>query len=233
MGLDFTIANRPDFATLCVRLQAGEQIFAEPGAMLSMDENIALSSGLRGGLWRSLGRALGGESVIMNTFTATQGPGEVVLAPFTMGDMVHHALTGGELLLQRGAFSACSSGVEVASQLDGLRGFFSGNGLILLRCSGNGDLFFNTYGGLIPIDVSGHYYVDTGYVVAFESTLDYEVTVMPGLSIGQRTKAFLLGGEGFVCRFSGQGRLWIQTRAVPPLLRFLDPFRPIKKIKES
>jgi len=233
MALQFEIVHRPDFAVLCVRLKTGEQVFAEPGAMLSMDDNIALSAGLRGGLLRSLGRALGGESLIMNTFTAAAAPGEVVLAPPPMGDMVHHALEGGELLLQRGAFAACSQGVEISSRWDGMRGFFSGQGMVLLRAVGTGDLFFNTYGGLLSVDVTDHYYVDTGYVVAFETTLDYQVTTLPGLSLGARAKSLFFGGEGLVCKFSGRGRVWLQTRAIPPLLRFLDPFRPVRRIKQD
>lgn len=228
MSLTFEILHRPDFAVLSVRLQAGQQVFAEPGAMLSMDENIELTASLRGGVMRSLSRAVGGEAFFLNTFTAQQGPGEVVLAPTPMGDMVHHPLQGGELYMQRGAFAACGQGVDISAQWDGVRGFFSGQGMILLRASGAGDLFFNTYGGLVSVDVRGHYYVDTGYVVAFENTLDYRVTTLPGLSIGQRAKTLFFGGEGLVCKFSGQGRLWLQTRAIPPLLRFLDPFRPVK-----
>jgi uncharacterized protein (TIGR00266 family) len=146
-----------------------------------------------------------------------------------MGDLVHHRLRGSALLLQRGAFVAHGPGVDVGSRWEGMRGFFSGEGLILLRATGAGDLFFNTYGGLVEIDVTGRYYVDTGYVVAFEDTLAYQVTTLPGLGVGGQLKTFLFGGEGLVCRFSGQGKLWVQTRAVPPFLRFVQPFRPIKK----
>ena len=58
--------------------------------------------------------------------------------------------------------------------------------------------------------------VDTGYIVAFEDTLEYRVSVLPGLRAGSKIKSFLFGGEGLVCRFSGQGKVWIQTRYVHP-----------------
>ena len=98
-----------------------------------------------------------------------------------------------------------------------------------LKATGAGDLFFNTYGALIELDVRNEYYVDTGYVVAFEDTLSYSVQTVPGLGLGKKVKSFLFGGEGLVCKFEGQGRLWIQTRAVNPFLNWVHPYRPVKK----
>ena len=77
-----------------------------------------------------------------------------------------------------------------------MRGFFSGEGLILLRASGNGDLFFNSYGAIIELDVEDEVYVDTGFIVAFESTLNYNVTALPGSRPGTNWKSLFLGGEG-------------------------------------
>ncbi len=230
MTLDFEITGRPDYALLKVNLKPGEKVLAEPSAMASMDTHIQLTTGMKGGLLKSVGRAFGGESFFVNTFTAPDKPGEVVFAPGAMGDMQHYVLDGSNaLLLQRGAYVASSDGVEVSGKLQGFKGFFSGEGLVLLRASGTGDLFFNTFGALIDIDVSTDYYVDTGYVVAFEETLKYEITTLPGLGIGKKLKSFLFGGEGLVCRFSGQGKLWVQTRCIGPFTTWIYPFRPAKK----
>jgi uncharacterized protein (TIGR00266 family) len=226
---DFEITQRPDFALLAVRLQAGQQIQAEPAAMATMDTNINMKSGLKGGLMASAGRMLGGESLIMNTFTAEGGSGEVTFAPGPPGDMVHYDVSSGNsIMLQRGAYVASGMNVDVSGKWDGARGFFSGEGMVLLQATGNGDLFFNTYGGILEVDVTGEYYVDTGYIVAFESTLNYNVTVLPGLTTGGKIKSFLFGGEGLVCRFQGRGKLWIQTRCAGPFVQFVNPFRPAK-----
>lgn len=227
-GLDHAIEFKPDFTVLKIRLRAGEEVQVETSAMAAHDTTLVMKTRLRGGLLRSLGRGLGGESVLVNTFRAEHGPGELVVAPGQMGDIVHHRLGAVPVLLQRGAFVASSSEVSVTGKWAGFRGFFSGEGLVLLRATGQGDLFFNSYGAVIAIDVTDDYIVDTGYVVAFEDSLDYEVSVMPGLGIGQKVKSFVFGGEGLVCRFRGQGRLWIQTRAVAPFIRFVHPFRPVK-----
>jgi len=229
-SIAFEIHHRPDFALLKVELAAGQRIMAEPSAMISMDPSIRLKSGLKGGLLKSLGRAFGGESLIINTFTADNSPGEVLFAPGPMGDIHHYHLQGGnELLVQRGGYLANTDGVEVTGKWQGAKGFFSGEGLILLKASGQGDIFFNTYGAVIEIDVNGGYVVDTGYIVAFESTLSYRVGILPGQNMGSKIKSFVFGGESLVCHFSGAGKLWIQTRAIAPFIRWVWPYRPQKK----
>lgn len=228
-SLDFDILQRPDFAMLRVRLAAQQQLFAEPAAMAGMDPTIELKAGFKGGVLGSMGRMFAGESLVMSTFTAQRGPGEVMLAPGPAGDIVHYRLGGGRLLLQRGGYLAHGEGVNVSAKWEGARGFFSGAGLILLAASGAGDLFFNAYGAVLQLDVSDEFMVDTGYVVAFEDTLRYQVTTMPGLGIGSRAKAFIFGGEGLVVRFTGQGRVWVQTRTVNPFLSWVYPYRPVKK----
>ncbi|MFW6358531.1 MAG: AIM24 family protein, partial [Chroococcales cyanobacterium] len=65
------------------------------------------------------------------------------------------------------------------------------------------------------------------YIVAFEDSLTYNVEMIGGLSF-KSLKTGILGGEGLVCRFRGQGRLWIQSRNIYGLLNFLYPFRPVQ-----
>jgi uncharacterized protein (TIGR00266 family) len=214
---------------LTMTLRHGEQVFAEPASMIAMDPSVTLKAGLRGGLLKSLGRGLGGESLIINTYTAHEEGAQVAFAPGPMGDMQHYALNNNRLILQRGAFVAHSEGVEVDGKWGGFKGMFSGEGMVLLQAQGTGDIFFSTYGAMVEVDVRGGYFVDTGYIVAFEDTLDYNVTVLPGLGLGSKVKSFLFGGEGFVCRFEGHGKVWVQTRAVNPYLSFIHPFRPVKQ----
>jgi uncharacterized protein (TIGR00266 family) len=103
-----------------------------------------------------------------------------------------------------------------------MKGFFSGAGLFLIKCSGQGDLWFSTYGAMIPIDVDGEYTVDNNYIVAFEESLEYEVGTVGGLKS-------LFFSEGLVCKFRGKGRLWIQTRQSPAFAYWVRPFRRSKK----
>ena len=225
---DFEISQRPDFALITLALREGGRVFAEPAAMASMSPTITLKAGFKGGLGKTLGRAFGGESMIVNTFTADRGPGEVVFAPGPAGDVGHYRLDGNNLLMQRGAFVCHGPGVDISGKWQGAKSFFGGEGLVLLKASGQGDLFFNSYGAILPVDVKDEFIVDTGYIVAFEDTLDYKVSVLPGLRAGSKLKTFFFGGEGLVCRFRGQGRLWVQTRHVQSFLSWIHPYRPTR-----
>ena len=227
-NFSYRISQRPDFALITVNLEEGQKVFAEPSAMASMTPNITLKAGFKGGLGKTIGRALGGESMIINTFVADNGAGEVTFAAGSMGDAAHYKLTGNTLMLQRGAFMLHSDGVEVTGKWQGAKGFFSGEGLVLLKASGEGDIFFNSYGAILSVDVTDEYIVDTGYIVAFEDTLQYNISVLPGLRGGSKLKQLFFGGEGLVCRFSGQGRVWIQTRHVQSFLSFMNAYRPRK-----
>ena len=127
-----------------------------------------------------------------------------------------------EIFLQSSAYVASSMNVDVDSKWQGFKGFFSGEGLFLLRCTGQGDLWFNTYGAMIEVPVDGNYVVDTSHVVAFTSGLEYNVESVGGL------KSLFLSGEGLVCRFHGQGKVWIQTRHPMAFANWAYPFRPQK-----
>ncbi len=232
--LEFDIQERPEYSILVLKLQAGQKAFAEPGAMAWMSPSIALKTGFSGGFKRTIGRAFGGESLLLNTFSAN-GAGELALVAGQPGDTFHYPMSGDglDLMLQRGAYLASSEGVTVTGSWQGARGFFGGEGLVMLRASGRGDLFFQSYGAILEIDVLDEYFVDSGYIAAFESSLQYQVTTMPGLSTGRKIKSFLFGGEALVTRFSGRGKLWIQTRSVGPYLSWIQQFRPVQRSNSS
>ncbi len=225
----YEISQRPDFSLVTLRMEQGQKVYSEPSAMAAMTPTIKLKAGFKGGLGKTLGRAFGGESIIINTLEAATGPGEASFAPGIQGDVAHYSLQNNTIYLQRGAFLLHSEGVELTGKWQGAKGFFSGEGLVLLKASGTGDLFFNSYGAILAVDVADQYYVDTGYIVAFEDTLQYRVTVLPGLRAGGKVKSLFFGGEGLVCQFSGQGRVWIQTRHPRSFLSWVHPFRPTKK----
>lgn len=211
---------RPDFSFLTVSIPAGKTIKVEASAMATMSTNVAMKTKFRGGL----SRFVTGESIFINEFTAEGGPGELSIAPGPAGDMQHLALNGQTVYLQNSAFVASGMDVNVETKWQGLmKGFFSGESLFLIRCSGQGDLWFNTFGALIEIDVRDNYVVDTGYIVGFTEGLEYDVQRIGGL------KSLFFSGEGLVCRFRGEGKVWVQTRQVGAFAAWVNPFRPVKK----
>ncbi len=217
LGLPYTIEGRPDYSFLSVRIPAGQTLKVESSAMATMDTHITMKTKMKGGL----GRFLTGENIFINEFTAESAPGEIGIAPSTPGDLFHQYLDGETIYLQNSAFVASTMGVNVESKWQGMvKGFFSGEKLFLIRCSGVGDLWFNTYGAMIEIDVNEDYVVDTGNIVAFTEGLEYKISRVGGY------KSLFFSGEGFVCRFQGKGKVWIQTRSAAGFAAWARYFRP-------
>ena len=128
----------PSYSLLTVTLEPGESVRAEPGAMVAQ-QDVEMQTGIGGGFFGAARRMLGGESFVMNTFTAEYGGGWVCLAPPTPGDIRRFdVLPESELFIQSGAFLACSGGVEVDSQFQGMKGLFTGERLFFLRAFARG-----------------------------------------------------------------------------------------------
>ncbi len=223
----FRVENNPSYASLIVTLPPNQTLLVEAGAMAAMDANIEMKSKMRGGLVKGIGRMFSGESLFISEFTARNTTGELYISPGVPGDVTYYHLDGSKgLMVQSSGFVASSPSVDLDTKFQGLKGFFTGESIFFLRASGQGDFWFSSYGAIIEIPVEGDYVVDTGYIVAFEDTLQYNVEMIGGLSF-RSLRTGILGGEGLVCRFSGKGKLWVQSRNLFPLLNFLYPFRPV------
>jgi uncharacterized protein (TIGR00266 family) len=224
--MQYQILQKPDFAAVRVAFnQPGEAIVAESAAMVARDSAVDMKTQMQGGLLAAAKRKLlGGESLFTNTFTATSPGQSLWLAPAAEGDVEVLELNGQyPVFLSSGAFLAAAPSVQIDTKWGGAKGFFSGAGLFLLSANGHGPLFFCAYGGIHAVDVGPAGYVcDTGHVVGFTGGLQYNVTKVGGL------KSLFFSGEGLVCHFHGQGRLWISTRNASSLTSFLQPFRPVK-----
>lgn len=224
--MNIEIKHKPGFAMAQINLLQGEKIRAEGGAMVGLSANVKMTTekASRGGILKSLKSAfLGGESFWMNIFTAEQGNGEVKLAPTLPGDITEADLDSSTLYVQSTGFLAADTEIDIDTKFQGLRGFFSGESLFFLKLSGKGKVLLSSYGGIEKIPVQGSFIVDTGHIVAFEETLDYQITKFGGW------KSFFLSGEGLVARFSGQGHVYIQSRNVPVLGHWLRKMLPPKK----
>ncbi|MGB3767494.1 MAG: TIGR00266 family protein [Phormidesmis sp.] len=224
----YEIEHNPAYGSLKLRLNPDQTALVEPGAMAAMDSCIKMKAKAKGGLGKGIGRMLGGESFFVSEFTAEGKPGDLYVSPGVPGDIQYYRLDGSNgIMVQSSGFVASSTGVNIDSKFQGLKGFFSGESLFLLKATGNGDLWFSSFGAILEIPIAGSYVVDTGYIVAFEDTLNYSVEAINGLSF-RGLKTGIFGGEGLVARFSGSGRLWVQSRNVYSFVNFLHPFRPAK-----
>lgn len=223
----YDIRYGPAYALAVVTLDQGEQFRAEAGAMVTMSDSIRIETRGGGSLGSILRRTLlGGESLFMNDMTATQPESVLTLAPPLPGDIVAVEIQGGrDLLVQSGSYMASTQGVNVDTQFGAGKTFFSGEGLFLLKLTGPGLTFLSCYGAIVPMELAAgeSHIVDTGHIVAFDAGMGYEVK-----KAGDNWKTTLLGGEGLVCRMTGPGRLWFQTRSPGGLLGWLIPRLPQK-----
>lgn len=220
-----------------VELDPRETVIAEAGAMMYMEENITFETKMGDGSKPDAGfmgklisvgkRALTGESLFMTHFT-NSGAGKKHIAfgaPYP-GKIIAIDLdeTHGELLCQKDAFLAAALGTEVSIAFNKKLGvgFFGGEGFILQRLRGDGNVFIHAGGTIVEKQLHGEsLMVDTGCIVAFESTINYDIRQSGNL------KSMVFGGEGlFLATLQGTGRIWLQSLPFSRLADRILKFAP-------
>ena len=220
--MQIEISHSPSFAAAKVVLSPNEQIKAESGAMIYKTPSVDIETSTQGGFMKGLKRSLGGESFFMNTFTAGPQGGEVSFAPDLAGDIVTWTLSGQTVFLQSGAYLASNVGVEIDSKWGGAKTFFSGEGLIILKVSGHGEVLVSSYGAIDSrqLGAGETLTVDTGHVVAWSDGVTYQVRKVGGW------KSTMLSGEGLVVDLTGPGVIYTQTRSPQAFLDWIIPKLP-------
>lgn len=221
--MQIELLYRPSYTTAKIKLDANEGLVAEGGALVAMSTGIQVDTKMRGGLLKSLARSvLGGESFFVNLYRAGASSAEILLAPTLPGDVFTTQLSGETYLVQSGSFLASAESIQTDTKWSGARTFFGGEGLIMLRCSGNGSLVLSSYGAIHEIDLAAGetYTIDTGHLVAFHESLGFRVRAIGGV------KSTLLGGEGLVVDLTGPGKVLLQTRSEGAFLNWLLPRLP-------
>jgi uncharacterized protein (TIGR00266 family) len=215
------IHSGPAFAFGEITLPAGGSVRVEAGAMAMTRGDVQIATSTQGGFMKGLKRTLGGESFFVNDFSSGTG-GIVGVAAALPGDMTSVTLGSAGLLVQSGSWVASDSSVDVDSKWGGGKTFFSGEGLILLKCTGQGDLLLGAYGAIRSHELTAGEVLtlDTGHVVAFEDTVQFSVRKAGSW------KSTILGGEGLVTDFTGPGRVWLQTRSSGDLISWIQSKLP-------
>jgi len=206
-----------------VELDPGESAVAEAGAMMykapavHMEAIFGDGSGQSGGFMSKLmgagKRLLTGESLFMTVFTHTgQGKAHVAFGAPYPGNILPVTLTnvGGTLICQKDCFLAAAKGVSIGIYLQKriLTGLFGGEGFIMQRLDGDGLVFIHAGGTVVERELQPGetIHVDTGCVVAFEHTVDFDIKQAGNI------KTALFGGEGlFFAEMRGPGRIWLQS----------------------
>jgi uncharacterized protein (TIGR00266 family) len=200
-----------DMQAVVITLGAGDEVRAEAGAMTYMTDGITMDARMEGGILGGLKRTLlAGESLFLTFFRSAVPGAKVAFSGPYPGKIIRMPLNNAAVLCQRDSF-LCASGqidinVEFTKRLGA--GFFGGEGFILQRLEGTGDVFIHSGGTIIPMELkSGEKLrVDTGCLVAFDPTVTYDIEMVGGI------KTAIFGGEGlFLASMTGPGRVWMQT----------------------
>ena len=207
-----------------VSLSRGESVFTQSGGMFYQTEGIKMDTNTRGGLFKGIGRMFAGESMFMATYTATQDA-KVAFASTLPGSIIPVDVSEGRFTIQKGAFLAAESSIELRTTFNKKlgTGFFGGEGFILQELSGRGIAFLEVDGDAIEMNLApGEVLkVDTGNLVGFEDSVRYEVESVKGLG------NILFGGEGlFLTRLPGPGKVILQTMNMNEFVLRIDSYMP-------
>lgn len=217
-----TIEASPSFSYLHVDLDPGETITAESDAMASMSADLDMTARLNGSLMSALMRKfLGGETLFISRFTnKTDGVRRVTLVQPTPGDLRELELDPSgqrSFCFQPGAYLASTPGVKLAVRWAGFASWFAREGLFKLQVKGKGRVFYGCYGAMQDKQLDGEYIVDTGHLVAYEPGIKLHVQLAGGIF------SSFFGGEGFVTRLEGKGKVVLQTRSLSGFASWLNP----------
>lgn len=218
--MEYEIKYKPSYSMLVVKLEPNESITSEAGAMTYMTPNIDVETRRREkSILGTIGlKLLGGQSFFVNDYRAQQKPGEVAFVSAPVGDIETLEVKPNQgYIIQSSAYIASTQNVELDIKWQGFKKGLFGQGLFMIKVSGDGTLFINTFGAIDKhaLKAGQTLIVDNFHLVAFSDICDYKVKKFGGL------KSTLLGGEGLVTEINGPGDVYIQTKNVREFVEWL------------
>lgn len=222
--MKYTIKGETLPVVIC-ELETGEKIITEGGGMAWMSPNMKMET-TGGGIGKMFGRALSGDTIFQNIYTAEHTEGMISIASSFPGSIKAFEITpGNAMIMQKSAFLASEASVELSMHFRKKlgSGLFGGEGFIMQKVSGNGIAFAEFDGHVIEYDLkSGEQIViDTGHLAAMTESCQMDIQSVPGL------KNKFLGGEGlFNTVVTGPGKVWLQTMPISNVAGALLPYIP-------
>jgi uncharacterized protein (TIGR00266 family) len=192
-------------------LEAGESINCEKGAMVWMSPNMQMQTS-GGGVGKMFTRAISGESMFRNTYTAQGGPGLIAFGSSFVGNIMAVEIgPGKEIICQKSAYLASTPGInlEIAFQKKIAGGFFGGEGFIMQRITGQGIVFLEIDGSVVDYMLAPgqQMVIDTGYLAMMDATCSLNAETVKGGAMNM-----FFGGEGFFNTVvTGPGKITLQT----------------------
>jgi uncharacterized protein (TIGR00266 family) len=234
--IDYKIIGH-DVQLVEIELDPQEVVIAEAGAMLYMEDGIDFttrmgdgsnpSAGLFDKLLAAGSRVITGESLFLTHFT-NRGWGKkhvAFSAPYP-GTIIPLDLRqfGGTIIVQKDAFLCAAFGTKLSIVFNKRlgAGFFGGEGFILQQLQGDGRVFVHAGGTVIERQLNNEVLrVDTGCIVGFETSIDYDIQQAGNL------RSMVFGGEGlFLATLRGTGKVWLQSMPIRKLIAQLSTSGP-------
>lgn len=221
--MEFSIEG--DYPVLRCKLKRGETIQTTAGAMSWMTEDIDVELSTGGGMIKGISRMFTGESLFLSYYTANREDQEISFASSLPGTILNIKMEGKALIAQKTAFLASEKTVELKSIFTKRfsSGLLGGEGFILQRLSGYGELFLEADGSLTEYNLGPGevLLVDQGHVFLFEESVSYDIKTIKGM------KNVLFGGEGmFLVKLTGPGKVILQSMPIANLAAKIIPFVP-------
>jgi uncharacterized protein (TIGR00266 family) len=232
--IDYKIFGN-DIQFVEVELDPNETVIAEAGAMVYMEQGIAFevkmgdgsqpNQGMMGKLLQAGSRLITGESLFLTHFTNRgNGKSRVAFSAPYPGTIIPVDLrsVGNTLIVQKDGFLCAAFGTKMSVTLNRKigTGLFGGEGFIMEKLEGDGKAFIHAGGTVIERQLNNETLrIDTGCVVAFEPTIDFDIETTGSL------KSMVFGGEGiFLATLRGTGKVWLQSMPIRKLIRALAPY---------
>lgn len=212
------------FPVVVCELTDGERMITEKGSMVWMTPNMEMET-TGGGIGKMFSKAFSGESMFQNIYTA-RGAGMITFGSSFPGKILPLQIAPGrEMIVQKNAFLASESSVELSIHFNKKlgAGFFGGEGFIMQKLSGYGMAFVELDGSVVEYELKPgqSIVVDTGNLAMMDATCSIDVQMIHGV------KNMLFGGEGlFNTVITGPGKVTLQTMPVTGLADALLPFLP-------
>lgn len=191
-----------------------------------MSPNMQMSTNAGGGIGKMFSRAVSGESMFQNKYTAVGGVGEIAFASSVPGHILPVEISASRTIVaQKSAYLASSPDVDLSIffQKKIGAGFFGGEGFIMQKLSGSGVAFLEIDGSIVEYDLAQNesILIDTGYLAAMDATCSVDIETVKGIGNA------LFGGEGFFnTRVSGPGHIWLQTMPISSIAGSIRPYIP-------
>lgn len=211
---------------VAINLDAGQSIYTQSGGMMCMSSGITMQTNMKGGLGKGIGRLLSGDSLFIATYTSNSQNQEIIISSSFPGAILDLSLNGAVgVIAQKSAFLCAQPSITLSAHVTKRigAGLFGGEGFILQRLTGVGQVFLEIDGSMVERNLAPgeKIKVDTGNVAAFEESVTYQAEMVKGF------KNILFGGEGlFLSTLTGPGKVWLQTMTLPAFASRIVPYLP-------